>query len=247
MRIAAIIPARYASTRFPGKPLANIEGKSMVMRVWEKVRQAKGIARVVVATDDERIFNHVLENGGDVVMTSSLHESGTQRCAEAVKLITGECLFDAIINVQGDEPFIEPAQVEEVARLLTFSEVLIASLMKKIESDTELFNPNVVKVVADHRGWALYFTRQAIPAVRGNEPHHWLTHAEYYKHIGIYGYKTFVLQNIARLNTAPASRSESLEQLTWLHHGYKIRMGMTHHESIAIDTPEDLLKLINKK
>ncbi len=247
MRIAAIIPARYSSTRFPGKPLANIEGKSMVMRVWEKVRLAQGIERVVVATDDERIFNHVLEHGGDVVMTSHKHESGTQRCAEAANLIAEECPFDALINVQGDEPFIDPAQVEEVARLLTYSEVLIASLMKKIESETELFNPNVVKVVTDSRGWALYFTRQAIPAVRESQPHHWLTHAEYYKHIGIYGYKAFVLQSIARLDTAPASRSESLEQLTWLHHGYRIRMGLTHHESIAIDTPEDLLKLINKK
>ena len=247
MKIAAIIPARYASTRFPGKPLAVIEGKSMVMRVWEKVRQAKGIARVVVATDDERIFDHVMEHGGDAVMTSPLHESGTQRCAEAANLIAEECPLDAIINVQGDEPFIEPVQIEEVARLLGNSEVLIASLMKKIESETELFNPNVVKVVTDSRGWALYFSRQAIPAVRGSQPNNWLTHSEYYKHIGIYGYKAFVLQNIARLDTAPASRNESLEQLTWLHHGYKIRMGITSHESIAIDTPEDLLKLINKK
>lgn len=247
MRIAAIIPARYASTRFPGKPLVGIGGKSMVMHVWERVKQAQGIAKVIVATDDERIYNHVKEHDGDVLMTSPMHESGTQRVAEAARLLADELQpFDGIINVQGDEPFINPAQVEEVAHLLNHSEVLIASLMKKIESETELFNPNVVKVVTDTKGWALYFTRQAVPFVRGSEPQTWLRKNNYFKHIGIYGYKTFVLQNIARLETVPLSQSESLEQLTWLYYGYKIRMGLTTFESVAIDSPEDLSKFINK-
>lgn len=249
MRIAAIIPARYASTRFPGKPLADINGRSMIMHVWDRVSQANGIEKIVVATDDERIYRHVNEKGGEVVMTSSMHESGTSRCAEAARLISEQGNFDAVINVQGDEPFIDPRQVEEVARLLVHTEVLIASLMKKIETETELLSPHTVKVVTDARGWALYFTRQPVPAVRGLElePTQWLTQMNYYKHIGIYGYKTFVLQNIARLPVSEASRSESLEQLTWLHHGYKIRMGLTTHESVAIDTPEDLLKVINNK
>ncbi len=246
MQIAAIIPARYASTRFPGKPLVEIGGKSMVMHVYERVKQAQGIAKVVVATDDERILNHIKEKGGEAVMTSPHHPSGTQRCAEAANLLSHPIIFDAIINVQGDEPFIEPQQVEAVAQLLTSSEVLIASLMKKIDSASELFNPNIVKVVTDSKGWALYFTRQAIPFVRDKEFDNWLMHAQYFKHMGIYGYKTFILQNIARLESSPLSESESLEQLTWLHYGYKIKMGVTHHESIAIDTPEDLLKIINK-
>lgn len=220
----------------------------MVMHVWERVKRAQGIARVVVATDDERIYNHVKEHDGDVLMTSPLHESGTQRVAEAARLLADELQpFDGIINVQGDEPFINPAQVEEVARLLSHSEVLIASLMKKIESEAELFNPNVVKVVTDSKGWALYFTRQAIPYVRGSEPKIWLSKNEYFKHIGIYGYKTFVLHNIARLETPTLSQCESLEQLTWLYYGYKIRMGLTSFESVAIDSPEDLSKLINKQ
>lgn len=220
----------------------------MVMHVWERVKQAQGIAKVVVATDDERIYNHVMENGGDVILTSPLHESGTQRVAEAARLLADELQpFDGIINVQGDEPFINPAQVEEVAHLLSHSEVLIASLMKKIESEAELFNPNVVKVVADSKGWALYFTRQAIPFVRGSEPKTWLSKNEYFKHIGIYGYKTFVLQNIARIETSTLSQCESLEQLTWLYYGYKIRLGLTSFESVAIDSPEDLSKLINKQ
>lgn len=247
MRIAAIIPARYASTRFPGKPLAEIRGRSMIMHVWDRVTQARGIEKVVVATDDERIYRHVWENGGEVVMTSPMHESGTSRCAEAARLISEQGNFDAVINVQGDEPFIDPSQVEEVARLLGHTEVLIASLMKKIETETELLSPHTVKVVTDARGWALFFTRQPVPAVRGLEPTQWLSQMSYYKHIGIYGYKSFVLQNIARLPVSEASQSESLEQLTWLHQGYKIRMGLTTHESIAIDTPEDLLKVINNK
>lgn len=247
MRIAAIIPARYASTRFPGKPLAEINGRSMIMHVWDRVTQARGIEKVVVATDDERIYRHVSENGGEAVMTSPMHESGTSRCAEAARLISEQVNFDAVINVQGDEPFIDPGQVEEVARLLGHTEVLIASLMKKIETETELLSPHTVKVVTDARGWALLFTRQPVPAVRGMEPTQWLSRMNYYKHIGIYGYKSFVLQNIARLPVSEASRSESLEQLTWLHQGYKIRMGLTTHESVAIDTPEDLLKVINNK
>ncbi|MGC8865423.1 MAG: 3-deoxy-manno-octulosonate cytidylyltransferase [Bacteroidales bacterium] len=247
MRIAVIIPARYASTRFPGKPLADIRGRSMIMHVWDRVRQAQGIEKVVVATDDERIFRHVTENGGEVVMTSPSHESGTSRCAEAARLISGQGNFDAIINVQGDEPFIDPKQVEEVARLLGHQEVLIASLMKKIDTESELLSPHAVKVVTDARGWALYFTRQPVPAVRGMETNQWLSRMDYYKHMGIYGYKSFILQNLARLPIAPASQSESLEQLTWLHQGYKIRMGLTSYESVAIDTPEDLLKVINIK
>lgn len=239
--ILAVIPARYASTRFPGKPLIDIGGKTMIQRVVEQVAQSRQVDRAVVATDDPRIFDHVRSWGGEALMTRSDHLSGTDRCAEVARKFPKA---NFILNVQGDEPFIQPEQIDLLAEtLLHDRHFSIATLAKKIEQSEMLFNPNIVKAVFSATGRAIYFSRHPIPFVRGTAPENWLEQQSFYKHIGLYGFRRTTLLKIADLPPTPLERAESLEQLRWLEHGLAIRVGITDLETIGIDTPEDLLKL----
>jgi 3-deoxy-manno-octulosonate cytidylyltransferase (CMP-KDO synthetase) len=240
MHIIGIIPARYASTRFPGKPLTDIGGKSMIRRVYEQASKATALSRVVVATDDDRISDHVRSFGGNVLMTSPSHQSGTDRCAEVIRIETG---FDAAINIQGDEPFIHPEQINLVAGCFRAPDTQIATLIKRIQSEAELFNENIPKVVTAENHSAIYFSRFPIPYFRGLAEEEWLGRHTYYKHIGIYGYRTEILLKLARLGTSALENAESLEQLRWLEKGFSIKTEITDLESIAIDTPADLGKI----
>jgi 3-deoxy-manno-octulosonate cytidylyltransferase (CMP-KDO synthetase) len=241
MSVIGIIPARYGSTRFPGKPLAMIGTKTMIHRTYEQVLKSS-LDAVVVATDDQRIYDEVLGFGGKAVMTRSDHRSGTDRCREALDLVGGN--FDAVVNIQGDEPFIDPGQINQVIELIGRVDTQLASLAKRIEDEDELFSPNVVKVVMDKQGNALYFSRNPIPFMRNLDHDKWLQKGEFYKHIGLYAYKTETLGKVAEMQTTPLEEAESLEQLRWLENGLRIRMGITQHESISIDTQEDLEKAI---
>lgn len=242
LRFAGIIPARFASTRFPGKPLVNIGGKSMIQRVYEQV--SKVLTDVYVATDDQRIYDAVLAFGGRVIMTSDQHRSGTDRCYEAyTQLPTG---FDVVINIQGDEPFIQPSQIEALKMCFEDDATQIATLVKAIasnETESLLFNPNSPKVVLDKNNCALYFSRSPIPYRRGAEEKDWASLHTYYKHIGIYAYRAQVLAEITALEPSILEIAESLEQLRWLENGYKIKVGFTDVETVGIDTPEDLEKV----
>ncbi len=242
MKILGIIPARFASSRFPGKPLADIGGKSMIQRVYEQAQKAKSLSKVVVATDDPRILDHVIAFGGDAYMTAENHPSGTDRCFEALQKAGGSSKYDYIINIQGDEPFIDPETIEQMTKLLDFK-TEIATAVKKISDYETLFDPNVVKAVLTMRKQCLYFSRQTVPYVRGHEPETWLEHADFYKHIGLYAYRNDVLEQISHLPPSPLENTEKLEQLRWLGYGYKIYATITNYESIGVDTPEDLEKL----
>ncbi len=236
-----IIPARFASTRFPGKPLTDIAGKSMIRRVYEQACQAKSLDKVVVATDDERIFEHVESFGGAVMRTRADHPSGTDRCAEVARHFP---VAQLILNIQGDEPFIQPEQIDLLTEtLLRQSRFTIATLAKKIDDPALLQNPNVVKVVFSKKQGALYFSRHPIPFLRGTSPEHWLEHQAYFKHIGLYGFRRQALLRVARLAPTALERAESLEQLRWLEHGIRIAVGITEWETVGIDAPEDLLRL----
>ena len=238
MNFIGIIPARYASTRFPGKPLAMLGGKPVIQRVYEQVSTV--ISDVYVATDDERIFQAVEAFGGNVVMTSDQHKSGTDRIEEAYQKIGRH--FDVIVNVQGDEPFIQPSQIETVCRCFDDAATQIATLGMPLKSMEAVENPNSPKIVTDNNGYALYFSRSVIPYCRGAERSEWLNHFNYLKHIGLYAYRSEVLAEITRLPQSPLELAESLEQLRWLQNGYKIKVGLTDIETVGIDTPEDLLK-----
>lgn len=238
MKFITIIPARYQSTRFPGKPLAIINNKPMIQWVFENV--IKAVGEVWVATDDERIFKAVENFGGKAIETLSSHQSGTDRCAEAARKIGENYDFDVVINVQGDEPFIQPQQIELLKSCFT-TDTDIATLIKKIETTEELFNPNRPKVVTDKWQNALYFSRSPIPYVRGAENENWVSVQPFWAHIGMYAYKKDVLQKISRLKQGILEQAESLEQLRWLENGFKIKTAVTDHQSIGIDTPEDLV------
>jgi 3-deoxy-manno-octulosonate cytidylyltransferase (CMP-KDO synthetase) len=242
MKVLAIIPARYASTRFPGKPLVDIAGKSMIQRVVERVQQCSSISHVVVATDDERIFNHVLSFGAQAVMTSVEHPSGTDRCLEAYTNIQSDA--DCIINVQGDEPFVDPTQLSTLIQLISKPDVSIATLAKKITDSSTLFDSSKVKVVFDNHSRALYFSRHAVPFIRNAEEANWHTMHAYFKHIGLYAFKTDKLKEICALQQSALEKAESLEQLRWMENGHIIHVGLTEIESISIDTPEDLARII---
>ncbi|MFY9310143.1 MAG: 3-deoxy-manno-octulosonate cytidylyltransferase [Bacteroidia bacterium] len=243
MKIIGIIPARYASTRFPGKPLIDIGGKSMIQRVYEQAKKTSSLSGVVVATDDARIESHVKSFGGEVVMTSETHQSGTDRCFEAIQKFSSAA--DIVINIQGDEPFIQPEQIDLVASCFDSQEVQIATLVKQINSEQDLFNVNIPKVVLNTKGNAIYFSRQTIPFLRGKENTEWLNSHVFYKHIGIYAYRTKVLAEITRLDPSRLEVSEGLEQLRWIENGYTIRAKTTDFENVAIDVPDDLKKLTN--
>ena len=236
MKFIGIIPARYASTRFPGKPLAMLGGRTVIQRVYEQA--AAVLEEAYVATDDERIFKAVEEFGGRVVMTRQDHKSGTDRIEEAAEKIGTQA--DAIINIQGDEPFIQKSQIETLKSLFENSETQIGTLGKKFESIEAATNPNSPKIVTDKNGFALYFSRSVIPYIRGKEQTEWIQHFPFLKHLGLYAYRRDVLRQITQLPQSPLEMAESLEQLRWLENGYRIRVGLTDMETVGIDTPDDL-------
>lgn len=242
MRFLGIIPARYASTRFPGKPLADMGGKPMIQQVYEQVQST--VHELVVATDDERIIDAVRIFGGRAVLTSNQHQSGTDRCYEAFLKIGAN--FDVAINIQGDEPFIQPSQIELLKSCFSEANTQIATLVKPFDSDSDfeqtLFNPNTPKVVINNQNEALYFSRSVIPYIREQEYAVWMKKHTFYKHIGLYAYRADVLKEISALPQSSLEVAESLEQLRWLQNGYKIKVAITHQETIGIDTPEDMAK-----
>ncbi|MBN2524326.1 MAG: 3-deoxy-manno-octulosonate cytidylyltransferase [Bacteroidales bacterium] len=235
-----IIPSRYQSSRFPGKPLADIAGKPMIQRVYERVK--KVLDSVVVATDDKRIFKVVKEFGGIAIMTSASHRTGTERCAEAlVKFETiASKIFDVVINIQGDEPFIKKEQIELLMSNFDNGNTQIATLIKPIENKEILFDTNRPKVVIDKQGFAMYFSRLPIPHLRNAEECNWQKKHTYFQHIGMYAYKRDVLKEIAKLQPTILEKAESLEQLRWLENGYKIKTAVTEYDSYGIDIPEDI-------
>ncbi len=242
LQFAGIIPARYASTRFPGKPLAMIGNKSMIRRVYEQV--SKSLDLVYVATDDMRIFNAVGEFGGKAIMTDPSHMSGTDRCEEAMNKIislTG-INIDVVINIQGDEPFIRPEQINLLKDCFSDQEVGIATLVRKTEPGEDIFNPNQPKVIIGRNGDALYFSRAAIPYLRDHQKEEWSFKHTYFKHIGLYAYRTEVLKKLTKLSRSPLEITESLEQNRWIENGHRVRTAVTLWESFGIDTPEDLDK-----
>jgi len=236
MKYIAIIPARYASTRFPGKPLALLGGKTVIQRVYEQATSV--LDEAWVATDDERIQKAVEQFGGRVVMTRADHKSGTDRIEEAAEKIGTDA--DVIINIQGDEPFVQPSQINTLMQLFDNADTQIGTLGKRFEDMAAVNNPNSPKIATDRQGFALYFSRSVIPYVRGAEQTEWLSRFPYLKHLGIYAYRREVLHEITQLPQSPLELAESLEQLRWLENGYRIRVGLTDAETVGIDTPEDL-------
>ena len=244
MKILGIIPARYASTRFPGKPLVQIDGKSMIERVYLQAKKSSRLDAVIVATDDQRIADEVTRFGGQVQFTSTDHQSGTDRCAEVASLHPE---YDTIINIQGDEPYIAPEQIDLLISCFDLPDTTLATLIKEIRTQEELFNTNIPKVVINASGEARYFSRQTIPFIRGKSEDEWLSAHRFYKHIGIYGYHARTLQALTKLNASTLEIAESLEQLRWLENGFSIQTRVTTIETIAIDNPEDLQKIISLK
>ncbi len=251
MKTLGIIPARHESSRFPGKPLADINGKSMIQRVYEQCSKAKSLNKVVVATDDKRIFNHVTSFGGEVMMTSDKHQSGTDRCGEVLLALEDEGEgYDVMVNIQGDEPFIDPKQIDLICSVFELDPTAeIATLVKRIQEKEELFNPNVVKAVLTEKEEntnlmdALYFSRQTIPYLRGVEDEeHWLMRHKFYKHIGIYGFNVEEFYGVLELKMSTLEQAESLEQLRWLENHYTVQALETTLETFGIDSPEDLEK-----
>ena len=236
MKFIGLIPARYASTRFPGKPLALLAGKPVIQHVYEQA--SKVLDAVYVATDDERIYNKVEEFGGKAVMTSTEHHSGTDRIEEALQKVGGD--FDVVVNIQGDEPFIQKSQIETLCKCFDDKNTQIATLGKPFESIEAVENPNSPKIVLDNNGYAMYFSRSIIPFIRGVEKREWLKKHTFLKHLGVYAYRSNVLNEITKLPQSELELAESLEQLRWLQNGYKIKVGLTNAETVGIDTPDDL-------
>lgn len=237
MKTLGVIPARYASTRLPGKPLLEIEGKSIIQRVYEQACKASLLTKVIVATDDQRILEHVQQFGGEVEMTSPDHKSGTDRCAEVAQRHPA---FDFVVNVQGDEPFINPEQIDVTVQPLHEGKAQIGTLAKPLKTLEEVLNPNVVKVVLANNGRAMYFSRSSIPFVRNTPQEDWIHEHTFFKHIGLYAFQRNTLLELANLPAGELESAESLEQLRWLAAGYSIFVNKTEQESIGIDTPEDL-------
>lgn len=252
-KVIGIIPSRYDSTRFPGKPLVDIKGKSMIQRVYEQCSKSKKLTKIVVATDDKRIYDHVLDFGGNAMMTGLHHQSGTERCGEVIEKLedNGE-FFDIVVNIQGDEPFISPNHIDKLVDiLLKDDQAEIGTLAKKITTYEELFNHNVVKLVMteddgnDEPRDALYFSRHPIPFVRGHEQDTWLNHAAYFKHIGIYAFNMDDFYEINQIEYSMLEKAESLENLRWLSHHFTIQVAEIKEDIIGIDTPQDLKKVLD--
>ncbi len=242
--IAGIIPARYASSRFPGKPLIDIQGKSMIQRVYEQAAQSRLLDKLVVATDDDRILQHVRAFGGEVLMTSPDHANGTDRCWEALQQLGPEYTY--VINVQGDEPFIEPQQLDELAAVLQDGTTELATQMIPVSTHEELFDQGEVKIVLNDKLEALYFSRMVIPFIKGVDEREWHLHFPYYRHVGMYAYRRDVLEKISQIPVSSLELAESLEQLRWLQSGFKIKCVPTRFESHCIDTPEDVAKVLRR-
>lgn len=242
MQILGIIPARYASSRFPGKPLADIIGKSMLQRVYEQSKRSKKLTDVIIATDDERILKHATDIGAKAVMTREDHPSGTDRCHEA--FLNAKKSFDYVINIQGDEPFIDPSQIDLLAGVCDGSTEL-ATLMIKCNSSDVLFDEGEVKIILNKNNEALYFSRMVIPFIKGIDKKEWHKHFNYFRHVGMYAYRTDILEKITALKPSSLENAESLEQLRWLENGYKIKCAETLFDSHCIDKPEDIEKVIN--
>lgn len=240
--ILGIIPARYASTRFPGKPLIDIEGKTMIQRVYEQASKSVSLDKVVVATDDVRIANHVRSFKGNVVLTAPDHESGTDRCWDAYQQVNGS--YDYVINIQGDEPFIDPSQIDTLAATLKGGTTELATLIIPVNDHEVLFDYGEVKVVLNDRMEGLYFSRMVIPYIKGVEQSQWHAHYPYYRHVGMYAYRKDVLEAVTRLPVSSLEKAESLEQLRWIEAGYKIKCAVTQFDSHCIDTPEDVPKVL---
>jgi 3-deoxy-manno-octulosonate cytidylyltransferase (CMP-KDO synthetase) len=241
MKTLGIIPSRYQSSRFPGKPLVDIAGKSMVQRVYEQAKKSALLTDVIVATDDQRIFDHVKSFGGKVIMTRTDHANGTLRCGEVISKETG---YDVVINIQGDEPLVRPEQIDSVLSLFKKPEVEIGTVVKRLHNPADIINENRIKVVLDHTGNALYFSRSAIPFVQGKTHNEWPDSIPYFKHIGIYAWRTDTLKKLLILPVTDLEKAESLEQLRWLFYGYKIATVETDIETPNVDTPEDVAKVI---
>ena len=244
-RIVGIIPARFASTRFPGKPLADIGGKSMIERVYAQAKKSALLSEVIVATDHSDIAEKVRSFGGQVCLTAAEHPSGTDRCAEVLQQLKITC--DAVVNIQGDEPFIDPRQIDLLCTCFDDARTDLATLIKKIVSPDILFNPNSPKVIVDHEQFAIYFSRHPIPYIRGFDQDEWLSRHNFFQHIGIYGYRPGILKQITLLPPSSLEKAESLEQLRWLENGFRIKTAVTPFETIAIDTPEDLERVLDSK
>ena len=246
MKVLGIIPSRYESSRFPGKPLVDLRGKSMIQRVYEQAKKCAAFTTVVVATDDQRIFDHVKNFGGEVVMTNANHNSGTERCGEVIESYNDN---DIVVNIQGDEPLIRPEQLTDLIALFKDENVAIGTIVKKMTHEADIRNPNRIKVVLDADKNGIYFSRSPIPHV-ANTPHEdWLSKTAFYKHIGIYAWRLDTLKSLLDLPVSELERLESLEQLRWLYHGFKIRTVETTVETPNIDAPEDVeavLALINR-
>lgn len=242
--IIGIIPARYASTRFPGKPLIEIDGKSMIQRVYEQAAQAKCLSEVIVATDDARISEHVRAFGGKAIMTHPDHPSGTDRCWEVCKgMMKDDSIHHYIINIQGDEPFVAPEQIDELGAILD-GKVEIASQMIPVSDKDILFDEGEAKVIVNEQREAIYFSRQVVPFLKGVDKKDWHNHHTYYRQVGMYAYRVDILERITKLPVSDLEKAESLEQLRWLQNGYKIKMALTQYESHCIDTPEDVAKVL---
>ena len=242
MKTLIVIPSRYGSTRFEGKPLIDIAGKSLIQRTYLQAQKNELNARVIVATDDERILKHV-SSFGECMMTSVHHQSGTDRCFEVLETLNES--FDILINLQGDEPFIQPNQIAKLAKGLMNIDTKITTLKKRIQSREDLMNPNHVKVVTNKNNDALYFSRQVIPHLRGIASEEWVEHYHYFRHIGLYGFRTEIIPALKSLQVSELEKMESLEQLRWLDNGFNINVLETNFQSPAIDSPEDLLTVEN--
>ncbi len=240
--IVGIIPARYASTRFPGKPLINIQGKTMIQRVYEQASKSSLLDKVVIATDDARIAEHVVSFGGEVVMTKEEHPSGTDRCWDALQQIGGN--YQYVINIQGDEPFIDPSQIDSLAGVLKDVGTELATLIIPVDNYEVLFDMGEVKVVLNDNMEGMYFSRMVIPYIKSVPQEDWHKHHKYYRHVGMYAYRTDVLEKICKLSVSSLEKAESLEQLRWLEAGFKIKCAITNFDSHCIDTPEDVEKVL---
>lgn len=242
MKILGVIPSRFSSSRFPGKPLIDLAGKSMIQRVYEGAKKCELFTELVVATDDERIFNHVHEFGGNAMMTNSDHQSGTDRCGEVISKLPD---FDVVVNIQGDEPLVEAEQLKQLISAFGQEETQIATLGIFVKNQQELFNPNRIKVVLNAKNQAIYFSRNPIPFGAQMLQEYWMKSYPYVRHIGLYAFRTKVLEELVKLEPTAIEKQESLEQLRWMYYGHKVQVVMTEIETPNIDSPEDVAAILD--